>query len=178
MMCCTAMLTDGFLLVGPRSRQSIRPIARGRLVSRWGMDRITGRSHLGTRGVASVGFSGTRSLGPAARGTFLAVEQSTNLLAQGAGRHENAVPGGELIVGRSIAQLDDLAVTDGQDDAATVGVSRSAEDDLLPGAAIGKPTRRDDAVEHGLPAVEGKRPGRVYLTQDVIDLADARYQAD
>ena len=51
-------------------------------------------------------------------------------LATAAGGHEDAIARQKLIVGGSVANLDNIAIANGYDDAARLGTGRPAQDDL------------------------------------------------
>ena len=76
------------------------------------------------------------------------------------GRHDNTVAGEDLVIRCRVAQLGDLAITDGQHDPATMGCRGPGEDDVFAGAMIVDAAGGKDRIEHGFAPLEGKgHPG-------------------
>src|ERR1019366_6405384 len=81
------------------------------------------------------------------------------------------------IIGRGVAELDNLTPTDWQNRPTGIGRGRAVQDDIAARRAISQAARGQDRVEYGFSAAELVGARSVDLANDVIYLALARHHA-
>lgn len=83
----------------------------------------------------------------------------------------------ELVIGRDVAQLDNLLVSNRQDQRLAIA-GRASEDDFAVVAAAAQAPRGDQGVEHGFMAAKRIGPRGIDVAQDIVGTAFAADQTD